>query len=92
MSPDVVDSISYRGTDEGDQLKQGGSSGFNALPAGTYCLGSLLDLGKDALFWSSTEVSDEYARCRNLVYENEEVGRNGEPKVVKCSLRCLLNK
>ena len=52
-----------RGTDQGAQLKEGGSSGFNALLAG-YKDGTVLwdgryfDIGYYGVFWSSTGYNE----------------------------------
>ncbi len=56
MDPDAAETFGWRGTDQGAQLKEGGSSGFDALLSG-YKDGTVLwdgryfDIGYFGAFW-----------------------------------------
>lgn len=60
MDPDEAVDFGWRGTDQGTQLKEGGSSGFNALLAGykdgiIEWDGRYFDIGYYGTFWSANE-------------------------------------
>ncbi|MCK5149268.1 Ig-like domain-containing protein [bacterium] len=94
MSQSDADSLKWRGTIVGGKLKEMGithwhtpnegatnESGFSALPGG-YRLGysgSFHDLGGRAIFWTSTEHSNNYTWRRCLEYDNSGIyrGYNG---------------
>lgn len=80
----------WRGTDEGTQLKVGGSSGYESLFSGRWT-----DTGGFDLFdlfeymWTSSEYGDEMA-WRRCLREIPTVGRwNTFPKTYAFSARCL---
>ncbi len=69
--------------------------GFSALPAGS------LDIGKgvfnglegnDALFWSSSESSENVPITWHIAYNDESVGPFSLPKQAANSVRCVLHK
>ncbi len=89
MTQSEADSTNWRGTDQGTQLKAGGTSGFQALLAGrrsTY--GSFYDRGSFSIFWSSTE-SGSYAWFRYLDSSEARVDRNTIHKADGFSVRCV---
>ena len=71
-------------------------SGFTALPAGAYS-GKLYlqfnSIGKQAYFWTSTEVGGSTARVMQLGYNHTAAYDLGyHPKTWALSVRCLKNK
>ena len=81
----------WRGTDQGTQLKSGGSSGLNMPLAGLRNTdGSFLYLASLALLWSSSESSTS-AWIRYLNSGNATVNRNTNDKANGFSVRCLGN-
>ncbi|HUV29537.1 MAG TPA: fibrobacter succinogenes major paralogous domain-containing protein [Acidobacteriota bacterium] len=90
MSQAEADAFGWRGTDEGDKLKEAGTShwispnagatnesGFTALPGGYRSWnGTFSNLGSSAYIWSSTEYSFSYAWTRGLNYGGSQVLRN----------------
>jgi len=83
-------STGWRGTDGGTKLKQGGSSGFEALLGGyrNTGSGSFNSLGTDAYFWSSSE-SGSNAWGRGLGLSSAYVYRLAYGKTFGFSVRCL---
>lgn len=81
----------WRGTDQGTQLKSGGSSGLN-VPLAGYRLtdGSFNLLSSSANLWSSSE-SGGNARTRSLYTSQADVSRNSSTKAFGFSVRCLGN-
>lgn len=68
------------------------SSGFNGMPAGSRFPatgGVFAGIRKYGFFWSSTELSDDSAWERALLYHNSEVKRSNNPKTSGSSVRCL---
>ena len=79
----------WRGTDGGTKLKTGGSSGFEALLAGSQAPDGLFyDSGAYTDFWSSGE-SGSNAWTRDLYPTEARVGRNPDVKLGGFSVRCL---
>lgn len=75
----------WRGTDEGTQLKEGGSSGFEALMAGyRYASGSFTARGATAFIRSSSA-----AWIRYLIPYFTTVRRVQSDKLVGGSIRCI---
>ena len=73
----------------GSNLKENGSSGFEALLAGRrYHYGSFYSRGSYAYFWSSSE-SGGYAWRRFLYSGDSSVSRNTSNKAFGFSVRCL---
>jgi len=91
----------YRGTDEGSRLKETGlrhwkapnkgannETGFSALPGGfRHYNGNYINVGYDALFWSSSEYIS-LAWRRSLNYYNSEINRDFTNKKDGFSVRC----
>ena len=67
------------------------STGFSALPAGSYTLDGYGNFGDMVLFWSATAYNDIYAYLRYLGYANVGVYRNPTDKGYGYSVRCLKN-
>ncbi|MGR3317639.1 MAG: FISUMP domain-containing protein [Candidatus Anammoxibacter sp.] len=81
--------FAWRGTDQGTQLKVGGTSGFQALLAGFRVTdGSFSNRGTGAIFWSSTE-SGSGAWYRKLVSSEARVVRIAVSKALGLSVRCV---
>jgi len=104
MSQSEADQIGWRGTDEGDKLKETGNthwyipnigatneSGYTGLPGGyRYIGGNFYGLGYYAYFWSSTGGSlSNDAWFRLLNYYYSGVFRNGNDKRYGFSIRCV---
>jgi len=82
----------WRGTDGGTKLKQGGSSGFEALMAGRYIsAGAFGSSGTGGYFWASTEGSSG-AWERYLYDSDDQVGRNDQNKNYGLSVRCIYDE
>jgi uncharacterized protein (TIGR02145 family)/prepilin-type N-terminal cleavage/methylation domain-containing protein len=81
----------WRGTDQGTQLKSGGSSGLNMPLAGYRGTGGSFDyLSSYALLWSSSELSTS-ALGRYLYSDYATVLRDIDGKYNGFSVRCLGN-
>ena len=73
------------------------SSGFTALPGGHctsnvayyYVDGSYYNVGRNGIWWSSTEDSSSYAWYRKLTYNSSAVYRNYDSKREGFSVRCV---
>lgn len=100
MSQNEADDTSWRGTDEGNQMKsttgwsnngnETNSSGFTALPGGyRFSLGSFHYLGYYGYWWSSSEYSSSYAWNRTLYYTSGDVYRGDKYKGFGFSVRCI---
>lgn len=89
MTQAQADSTGWRGVDQGTQLKDGGSSGFQALLAGIRSTnGSFYYRGTYALIWSSTE-SGSAAWYRTLDSSEARVYRYTNNKALGFSVRCI---
>jgi uncharacterized protein (TIGR02145 family) len=93
MEPSIADlSNTWRGTNEGTQIKIGGSSGFNALLSGARTgPSSFMLLNSYEFFYTSTESgSSAWRRC--VRDDASNIGRfNTYPKSYALSVRCILN-
>jgi len=89
ISPLEIDLTGWRGTDQGTMLKQGGSSGFDALMGGTYNLGFFNDLNTSGYFWTSSSVTSTNAWARMLNVSNPKVSRYQSIKDNGFSVRCI---
>ena len=103
MSQADADLIGQRGTDEGDKLKEAGTShwnspntgatnetGFSALPGGhRYSNGNFFNLGAYANFWSSTEGTSNYVLDRLLIVNYSGISRYQDDKRFGYSVRCV---
>jgi len=91
MSQSQADETSYRGTDQGMQLKSGGTSGLSLPLAGIVNInGSFANLSSVGYFWSSSEYgASAWQRYLNLNYNT--VLRGVDDKNLGFSIRCLGN-
>ena len=94
-----IDTIGWRGTDQGTQMKttdkwSGGgngtnSSGFSGLPGGfRYHEGDWYSQTFEGRWWSST-ANGSQAWCRTLKHDNERVSRGYFEKQRGFSVRCI---
>ena len=89
MTQAEADKTGLRGTNQGTQLKKGGTSGFKALLAGLHNgAGAFGNRGVDAVFWSSTE-SGSLAWHRNLHSGEARVKRYLTATSSGHSVRCV---
>ena len=65
------------------------TSGFSGLPGGICILEVFGSLGDGGYFWSSTEYNSYNARCRSLLYNNDDAERSQITKGFGFSVRCL---
>jgi len=105
LSREQIDSISFRGTDEGSRMKYGAgwsnkigsnSSGFTALPAGYRhtTIGMFIGAGLYTTFWSSTNVimnsdTTDWIWIRQLEYEDPRIFCGWSFPGFGFSVRCL---
>ena len=94
LSPVQADEFGWRGTDHGTKLKEGGSSGFDALLAGykdgtVIFDGEYFDMGYFAAFWSTTEYDELNGVCIFLYVTRSSVLLNDYDKTSGLSVRCL---
>lgn len=102
MSMAEADGYGWRGSDEGDKLKEAGTSNwsspnegtnessFTALPGGFRKHdGSFLSVGDEATFWSSTADINNSALRRGLSYDRSQVYRDRDTRPDGFSLRCI---
>lgn len=75
----------------GNDQSTNNSTGFNARPAGNYnSLGfTFLGYGYNAYFWSSTELTSDFALCYYLYYDEVVVGLHCHNKNRGFSVRCI---
>ena len=68
-----------------------GTSGFSAFPAGDRNDGNgfYISMGFYGDFWSSSELSSNYAWYRSLSYYSSNVNRSNYDKRIGFSIRCL---
>ncbi len=93
MKPETAELYNtWRGTDQGTQLKSGGSSGYNALLSGArISVSSFMQLNSYEFIHTSTEAGN-YAWRRCVRNDASSVGRfNSYPKTYALSVRCILN-
>jgi uncharacterized protein (TIGR02145 family) len=103
MSQVALDSSGRRGSYEGAELKEAGTThwiapntgaidiyGFSALPGGIRNA-SDYDLGYRAAFWTSKLESDSGAWCRYIRYKDTGITRSADLKTNGYSVRCVKN-
>lgn len=91
MTQAQADAPDRRGTDQGAQLKSGGTSGMSVPLAGyRTSTGSFTTLGSTALLWSSSR-SGGSAWSRNLSSAHATVYRSTYGQANGLSVRCLEN-
>jgi len=85
-----LDIYGWRGTDQGTQLKEGGSSGFEATISGqrTYT-GYYQDLDSFGKYWSTTDDLGTNAYYRQLDAGDTRVRRSAADKCYSLSVRCV---
>jgi len=89
MSPAVVDNTSFRGTDQGTQLKPGGTSGFEGNLAGYGFSASFSLRGSYGFWWSSSPSGGSSAWTRFLNSGSAQVNRSAYGQTNGLSVRCL---
>ncbi len=89
MSPDDVDVLGLRGTDQGLQLSSGGSSGFDALMAGKRQPdGSFFSLEYYVTYWNSSEYNRTISVFFDQIYASKS---EFDPLENGYSVRCIMN-
>jgi uncharacterized protein (TIGR02145 family) len=89
MSQVEADAIGLRGTDQGTQLKIGGTSGFDIIYSGFRDpFGTFTSLGSGATFWTSTEGGDGMAWYRGFATD-PQIHRDVYNKEYGFSIRCV---
>ncbi len=96
MNPSIANLMNtWRGTDEGTKIKQGGSSGFNAnLPGVRYDGGLFYMEGTfEFIFTSDTNFSAPTMALRRCINNSDPtIGRyNNTSKTMGASARCIMN-
>ena len=87
MSPEVADLLGMRGAGQGPELKEGGSSGFDALMGGKRKPdGTFSNVGTYTTFWTS----DSYTRTLSTQFDEIYSGA-GEAVTSGFSVRCVRN-
>jgi uncharacterized protein (TIGR02145 family) len=107
MSETELNSIGWRGSNEGNKLKEAGTahwttpnsgatneSGFTALPSGQRGCddGVFYDLQNYAHFWTSSFFDTYYAWYRRLYYNYSTINRNNYKKNHGRAIRCVKDK
>ncbi|MHB8761996.1 MAG: fibrobacter succinogenes major paralogous domain-containing protein [Coriobacteriia bacterium] len=91
MTQAQADGTFFRGTDQGTQLKAGGSSNFNALFGGYYS-GPFFGVGSGGYFWTGSQWDASGAPYRYVTSSNAGVARmSAASKTYGMSVRCLKN-
>ncbi len=92
MDASAADNSGWRGTTEGTELAQGGTSGFEALFGGQgYPSNFYGDAGVVGTFWTSTQVDASNAWYRGFNVSHSDIHRESYLKTYKYSVRCLKN-
>jgi len=103
MSQQAADStMVWRGTDQGNKLKEAGnthwlspsagtnSSGFSAFPGGyRFNSGSFTNMGSNGLWWTSTVYNTTFAWYRDISYNKPNVYRSYHYKNFGFNVRCV---
>ncbi|MCW5965806.1 MAG: DUF2807 domain-containing protein [Bryobacterales bacterium] len=86
---DAASSV-WRGADEGNAMKMGGSSGLDVVLAGwRTSFGSFNFLGEHANFWTATEADAQHAIERLIGASKNQIGRHTGMKGCGFSVRCV---
>ena len=94
MDPDEAGEFGWRGTDQGAQLKEDGSAGFDALFSG-YKDGTVLydgryfDIGYFGAFWTATEYDSIKAVTRFIYATYDDIYKGSYDKTAALSVRCI---
>ncbi|MFO7574750.1 MAG: FISUMP domain-containing protein [Bacteroidales bacterium] len=104
MSLAAVDLTGYRGTDEGDKLKESGtlhwqdpnngtnSTGFNAVPSGIrFYDGSYNYYHYSTYWWTISEKESDSAWSRGLTSSSGQIVRSYMHKSNALSIRCIID-
>lgn len=96
MSRAYINKTGYRGgSDQGSQLKQGGTSGFNALLSGLrFPDGEFKFLGNHGLFWTCSRYNSIAVSCawyRSLSNNDSRVFRHDWGQTYGYCVRCVKN-
>lgn len=89
MTQVQADATGWRGTDQGSQIKPGGSSGFGSLSGGYLDTGVFYAQGTSGYFWSSSENNPNNTWYRNTNTGMTSVFRLSYLKTLGFSVRCL---
>ena len=104
MSQAEADAVGWRGTDQGGQLKEAGTthwanpntaatntSGFTALGGGrrSGSTGYFTSIGNYAFFWTSTEYDADNTWTRWLAHDTSQIDRTGYPLKGGYTVRCV---
>jgi len=85
-------SSGWQGTDEGSKLKQGGSSGFDAIMTGNRnTSGNFTTFGLSTAFWSATQASSFMGIARTLDESHTQISHTNYDKRYGHAVRCLKN-
>ncbi|KPK84702.1 MAG: hypothetical protein AMS27_09275 [Bacteroides sp. SM23_62_1] len=87
----------WRGTDHGTSLKEGGSSGFNAMLAGykdgtVFWDGRYFDKGYFGAYWSRSQLDSFRAMAFFVHVNSDRVLRSDYDKTAAFSVRCVKNE
>ena len=89
MSVSQASQWNWRGSDQGTQLKEDGTSGFEAKLGGyRHQNGNSLDFGNYGYFWSTTDDGVN-AYFRQVGSTSSQIRRSGMDKSHACSVRCV---
>lgn len=92
MPTNLLTTLRWRGSGEGDKLKKGGPLGFDALYGGFRSdRGSFDRIGTYSYFWSATEYDSRVAFCRLLLFDHPGIYLNRYNKMQAMSVRCVRN-
>lgn len=88
---ELDDIDSYRGTFQGDLLKVGNSTGFDAIMTGYVVTLSFYDENVSTFYWSSTKYSDSPESYYTRELKDDESGINREIRdpIEGFSIRCI---
>lgn len=99
MTATQANALGERGNDEGTELKDvsnlwnsspgSNTSGFSALPGGSYTNGAFDTIGRNGYWWTSTLNGSSSPYYRSLYFGIPTVSRNGSNINFGFSVRCL---
>lgn len=80
----------WQGTDEGDRLKEGGDTGFEALMSGNRSTSGSFTLGGlGTAFWTATTATSFNARARTLDTGHSQINHTNYNKEYGHAVRCI---
>jgi uncharacterized protein (TIGR02145 family) len=79
----------WRGSDEGDQLKSGSTSGFEAMFGGDLVTDIFAEEGTAGLFWTSQETDNLHSYFREISSGYSRIFRGDNTKNSGFSVRCI---